>query len=106
MDFNIVTLEIADLLTHFNYYNQLVTGAAEEQAKLHKKHEEHLALFFAGVNFYNEKNELLTLPELKALITPKLTELKSKEIHGLVEQLERDTKKMKKLYKATAKKSS
>ncbi|OOQ57167.1 hypothetical protein [Mucilaginibacter pedocola] len=106
MDFNIVTLEIADHLVHFNYYDQLITDAnfADEQVKLRKKRDEHLTELFAGLNFYDKKSQLLSLTQLRALIIPKLADVKNKQIHELVEQLEKDTKKMKKLYKASVKK--
>lgn len=106
MDYNIVTLEIADLLVHFDYYDQLVTeaGATEEQAKIRNKRKEHIVLYFANTKFYDSKKQLLQLSQLKKLIIDRLKVMKNKEIHELVEQLEKDTKKMKKLYKALIKK--
>jgi predicted transcriptional regulator len=106
MDYNIVTLEIADLLVHFDYYDQLVTEACatEEQAKIRNKRKEHLALNFANAKFHDSKKQLLPLNQLKELIIVRLKLMKNKEVHELVEQLEKDTKKIKKLYKALAKK--
>jgi hypothetical protein len=110
MDFNIVTLEIADLITHFDYYDTLVSDAlsktavgAEDQTKIRSKSREHLAEFFADVKFYNAQKQILTLSQIKGLIIAKLSGMKSAEIHGLVEKLEKDAKKMKKLYKSMAK---
>lgn len=110
MDFNIVTLEIADLIAHFDYYDTLVSdalgtsaGADEEQIKIRNKSQEHLALFLTGVEFYNRKKQLLSLSELKTPLMVKLQGMKSKDIHDLVEKLEKDAKKVKKLYKSLAK---
>jgi hypothetical protein len=111
MDFNIVTLEIADLIVHFDYYDSLVSdalsktaGLYEEQNKIRFKSKEHLAEFFTGADFYTRKNQLLPLAGMKDAITAKLKGMKAKDIHELVEKLEKDAKKMKKLYKSLTKK--
>lgn len=95
MDFNIVALELSDLAAHFDYFDTLVThlGEPEEQIKLRKKHQEHLAVLSTG-------NKLYPLSETKQTIIVKLQALKPKDIHDLVEKLEKDAKKMKKLYKS------
>jgi 3-methyladenine DNA glycosylase/8-oxoguanine DNA glycosylase len=102
MDFNIVTLEIADLITHFDYYDRLVSavGSSEEQIKIRQKSQEHLAQFFSGADFYNGKSQLRPLAEMKGAIIAKLEGMKAKDIHDLVEKLEKDAKKIKKLYKS------
>ena len=106
MNFNVVTLEIADLIAHFDYYDRLVSdalsksteGFSDEQAKIRNKSKEHLALFFAGTEFYNQQQQLRPLSETKGLIIAKLEGMKTKEIHELVEKLAKDAKKIKKLY--------
>ena len=103
MDFNIVTLEVADLLIHFDYYDQLITGGPDEQAKIRNKRSEHLADLFPGAVFYDAKQKLHPLTKLKGPIIARLSQMKNKDIHELIEKLEKDTKKMKKLYKAQAK---
>lgn len=111
MDFNVVTLEIADLIVHFDYFDKLVTEAvtnttttfAEDQEKIRKKSKEHQALFFPGINFYDAKKQLHPLPKMKVLIVAKLQGIKAKEIHELVEKLTKDAKKIKKLYLAITK---
>jgi hypothetical protein len=111
MDFNIVTLEIADLITHFDYYDTLVSdalsnnlGSADEQTKIRNKSKEHLTAFFADTDFYNEHKQLLSLSEMKGLIIAKLQGMKTTDIHDLVEKLEKDAKKIRKLYKSLTKK--
>ena len=111
MDFNIVSLEIADHIAHFDYYDNLIsargskdTGFDEEQTKIRNKSQEHLAEFFAGTKFYNAKKQILPLSQMSSLITSKLEGTKPKDIHALVEKLEKDAKKIKKLYKALAEK--
>lgn len=102
MDFNIITLEIADLLIHFDYYDRLVseTGPNEEQTRIRDKSKEHLAEFFADARFYNNSRQLLPLAEMQGPIKAKLQGMKVKDIHALVEKLEKDVKKMRKLYKS------
>ena len=106
MDFNVVALEISDLIAHFDYYDSLVTNesVAEEHSKLKNKNQEHLAKFFADLSFYNDSKQLRPLYETKAAIVTKLEGLKTNEIHDLIEKLEKDAKKMKKLYKSLNKK--
>src|ERR1700754_288424 len=113
MDFNIVTLEIADHIVHFNYYDNLVSealnktaGSGEEQAKIRDKSKDHLAQFFAGSDFFSDQNQLRPLIEIKGAIVSKLEGMKAKDIHDLVEKLEKDAKKIKKLYKSLTIKSS
>ena len=110
MDFNIVTLEIADHIIHYDYYNRLVLEAVsaaseqqEEHLRIQNKSKEHLTKFFSGVKFYNADSFVRPLPEISKEITAKIQELKSSDIHDLVDKLERDAKKMKKLYKALTK---
>jgi len=111
MDFNIVTLEIASHIIHFDYYDQIVsgianqtTGASEEQIKIRNKSREHLSEFFSGDDFFDSKDQLRPLYELSSVITTKIKIMKSKDVHALIEKLEKDAKKMKKLYKALSKK--
>ncbi|QKJ30753.1 hypothetical protein HQ865_13655 [Mucilaginibacter mali] len=100
MDYNIVTLEIADLLIHFDYYDQLITGNPEEQVKMRNKRQEHLANFFNTEALQTGAYLNRPLSEWKELIASRLPGFKNGEIHELVEKLEKDVKKMKKLYKA------
>lgn len=102
MDLHIVALEVSDLIAHFDYYNNLVTGG-DEQAKLRSKNQEHLAKYFADIEFYNAARQLRPLYETKDAIIAKLEGMKAGDIHDLVEKLEKDAKKMKKLYKALTK---
>lgn len=106
MDFNVVTLEIADHIVHFDYYDRLVseTGRTEELAKIKSKSKEHLAEFFADAEFYDKNKLLRPLFEMRGSIAPKLVSMKPKDIHALIEKLEKDAKKIKKLYKSLAKK--
>jgi len=101
MDYNIVTLEIADHISHFDYYERLVFeagSALDDQIKIRTKHDEHLA------GFYQQGKQLLFLHEMTGKIVAKLEGMKNKDIHDLVEKLEKDAKKMKKLYKELGKK--
>lgn len=111
MDFNVVTLEIFDHLFHFHYFDNLVNqmqgkedDAVEEQEKINNKSKEHLTKFFAGTTFCDEHNQLRPLAEIKGTIIAKLEGTKSKDIHDMVEKLEKDAKKMKKLYVSLTKK--
>lgn len=106
MDFNVVALEISDLIAHFDYYDRLITNAtvSEEQNRLRDKNREHLAKFFADVEFYNDEKQLRPLYETKDSIVFKLKSIKTSDVHDLVEKLEKDAKKMKKLYKSLTKK--
>jgi hypothetical protein len=112
MDYNVVTLEIADLITHFDYYDSLISealvktsaSAFDEQTKIRNKSKEHLAQFFDDTEFYNRKKQLRPLSEIKGVIIDKLESMKTKEIHDLVEKLEKDAKKIKKLYLLLTKK--
>lgn len=101
MDFNVVALEVSDLIAHFNYYDRLITNLSvvDEQNKLRSKHQEHLAKFFAGVEFYGDNKQLRPLNETKDQIIFKLKSIKTSDVHDLIEKLEKDAKKMKKLYK-------
>jgi hypothetical protein len=106
MDFNVVALEIADLIVHFDYFDKLVSDvlskttdtSSEEQSKIRNKSKEHLSRFFAGADFYDAKKQLKHLNKMIAPIIAKLGGMKNKEIHDLVEKLEKDAKKIKKLY--------
>jgi hypothetical protein len=112
MDFNVVALEISDLIAHFDYYDNLVAGilskgadaGEEEQTKIRAKSEEHLARFFAGVEFYNTDKQLRPLSKIKGPIIANLEGMKTKDIHDLIEKLEKDAKKIKKLYLSLTKK--
>lgn len=105
MNYNVVVLEISDLIAHFHYYDSLASeaiaksiGSSEEQTKIRNKSKDHLTQFLSGLELYNRSKQLRTLKELKEPIVAKLQGMKSKEIHELVEKLEKDAKKMKKLY--------
>jgi len=102
MDFNVVALEISDLIAHFDYYDRLITNTvvAEEQTRLRDKNREHLAKFFKDVEFYNNSKQLRPLYETKDSIIFKLKSIKTNDVHDLVEKLEKDAKKIKKLYKS------
>lgn len=100
MDYNIVTLEIADLLIHFDYYDQLITGNPDEQVKAKNKRQEHLAAFLNDEALQGGEYLSRPLSEWRGLISARLPGLKNSEIHELVEKLEKDAKRMKKLYKA------
>lgn len=112
MDFNLVTLEVADLITHFDYFNNLVSdalvkpnkAALEDQTKIRNKSQEHLSDFLSGVQFYNSKKQLKSVTELKDVLATKLKSMEAKEIHELIEKLEKDAKKIRKLYKSLTKK--
>ena len=106
MDFNVVALEISDLIAHFDYYDRLINNAsvAEEQTKLRSKYQEHLAKFFADVEFYDNNKQLRPLYNTKDSIVHKLKSIKTTDVHDLIEKLEKDAKKMKKLYKSLFKK--
>ena len=105
MDFNVVALEISDLIAHFDYYNRLISNAsvAEEQTRLRNKNKEHLAKFFADVKFYDSNKQLRPLYQTKDSIVHKLKSIKTGDVHDLIEKLEKDAKKMKKLYKSLIK---
>lgn len=105
MDFNVVALEISDLIAHFDYYDRLITNAnvAEEQTRLRNKNQERLLKFFADVEFYDGKKQLRPLYETKDSIIHKLKSIKTNDVHDLIEKLEKDAKKMKKLYKSLLK---
>ncbi len=105
MDFNVVALEISDLIAHFDYYDRLITNvsSSEEQNRLKNKNREHMAKFFADVEFYDNNKQLRPLYETKDLIIFKLKSVKTNDVHDLVEKLEKDAKKMKKLYKSLMK---
>ncbi len=100
-----MALEISDLIAHFDYYDHLINNAtvAEEQTRLKTKHREHLAKYFSGVAFYDNER-LNPLSETKEGIIFKLKSIKTNEVHDLIEKLEKDAKKMKKLYKSLNKK--
>jgi predicted protein tyrosine phosphatase len=107
MDLHIVTLEITNLVIAFDHYDSLVSGilsenagSNEEHQKIRAKSTEHLAVLFNDVSFYDEQNQLKPLAAIKDIVSNKLADLKAKDIHELVEKLEKDAKKMKKLYKA------
>ncbi|GAB3931662.1 hypothetical protein [Mucilaginibacter myungsuensis] len=104
MDYNIITLEIATLLIHFDHYDQLLAGPTEEQIKIRNKKKEHLAEFLKEADL--PEGIYLTQPitEWTNSITQSLPKVKNKDIHELVEKLEKDVKKIKKLYKETVKK--
>ena len=105
MDFNVVALEISDLIAHFDYFDRLITdeSVADEQNKLRNKNREHLTKFFADVTFYDSGKHLRPLYDTKDAIITKLRGIKTSDVHDLVEKLEKDAKKMKKLYKALSK---
>lgn len=105
MDFNVVALEISDLIAHFDYYDRLINnaGVAEEQTRLRDKNRERLAGYFGDVAFYDDGKQLRPLYQTKDSIVHKLKSIKTNEVHDLVEKLEKDAKKMKKLYKSLKK---
>lgn len=105
MDFNVVALEISDLIAHFDYYDRLITNASvsEEQARLRSKNQERLAKFFADVEFYDSNKQLRQLYQTKDSIIHKLKSIKTNDVHDLIEKLEKDAKKIKKLYKSLTK---
>jgi hypothetical protein len=107
MDFNIVTLEIADHITHFNYFENLISKISgqsaepfEDHTKISNKHKEHLNESFAEIDFYNAEGQLLPVLEVSSLIKHQFARIKAKDVHALVETLEKDVKKIKRLYKA------
>ena len=109
MDFNIATLEIADHITHFDYYDTLVSDTlrktdvpTDEQTRIRQKSREHLEQFFSGAEFYTANKQLRPLAELIVPIKAKLQGMKTKDIHELIEKLEKDARKIRKLYKSLA----
>ncbi|MFC0513553.1 hypothetical protein ACFFGT_05050 [Mucilaginibacter angelicae] len=105
MNYNVVALEISDLIAHFTYFDGLVSdaisksmGSSEEQTKIRNKSKDHLEQFFAGTEFFDGQGQVLPLTKTKGLIIAKLEGMKNKEVHELVEKLEKDAKKIKKLY--------
>jgi hypothetical protein len=106
MDFNVVALEISDLIAHFDYYDRLITNTSvfEEQTRLRNKNQERQAIFFADVDFYDSNKQLRPLNQTKDAIIHKLKSIKTKDVHDLIEKLEKDAKKMKKLYKSLTRK--
>ena len=105
MDFNVVALEISDLIAHFDYYDRLITNASvsEEQTRLRNKNQERLANFFADVKFYDSNKQLRPLYQTKDAIIHKLKSIKTNDVHDLIEKLGKDAKKIKKLYKSLIK---
>jgi hypothetical protein len=102
MDYNVVALEVWDHIAHFDYYNNLVTGG-EEQARLGNKNSERIVKYFTGLEFYNADKQLCPLFEIRDAIIAKLKAMKGNDIHDLIEKLEKDAKKMRKLYKSLSK---
>lgn len=101
MDFNVATLEAADHIIHFAYYEQLITNSADEELiKIKNKYTEHLSVYFPEISFYTAEKQLIPLPELYRFVLGKLKGMKSNDIHQLIEKLEKDAKKVRKLYKA------
>ncbi|MDT3402374.1 hypothetical protein [Mucilaginibacter terrae] len=101
MDFNVATLEAADHIIHFHYYETLVANNADQDLlKIKNKYAEHLAIFFPEISFRNNESQLIPLPHLYELILNKLKGMKSGDIHLLIERLEKDAKKIRKFYKA------
>jgi len=102
MDYNIVALEISDLIAHFEYYDNLITNKSvdDEQTKLRNKNQEHVTKVFADTAFYNSDKQLRPLYETKDLIIHKLKSIETSDVHELIEKLEKDVKKIKKLYKS------
>lgn len=110
MDLQIVTLEVTSLIIAFDHYERLTFNALSKNAglnddyqKILNKNAEHLAESFNQVQIYDAQRQLKNLPVIKEAIYIRLAGMKSNEIHELVEHLEKDTKKMKKLYKLTSK---
>ena len=102
MDYNVVALEISDLIAHFDYYDSLITNKSvdDEQTRLRNKNQEHVAKVFADIAFYNIDKQLRPLYETKELIIHKLKSIETSDVHELIEKLEKDVKKIKKLYKS------
>ncbi|RKR84274.1 hypothetical protein BDD43_4506 [Mucilaginibacter gracilis] len=107
MNIDIITLEIADNITHFAYYDMLVSdaisksaGSYDEQNKIREKSKKHMSEFFADANFYNTKKQLKNLPEMKDIIQAKIAGMKEDDVEDFVENLKKDSKKIKKLYKS------
>jgi CHASE3 domain sensor protein len=106
MDLNNVTLEITTLIIAFDHYDVLVSdhlrdslGTNEEHQKILNKNREHIEAFFNDASFYSQGKNLKPLDEVKEVIKNKLADMKTKEIHDLVEKMEKDARKMKKLYR-------
>lgn len=106
MDLNNVTLEITTLIIAFDHYDTLVSrhlrdslGSGEEHQKIRNKNREHIEAFFNDATFYTQDKKLKPLDEVKEVIKNKLADTKTNEIHDLVEKMEKDAKKMKKLYR-------
>ena len=105
--FKYCQLEITTLIITFDHYDQLVSrylvesaGSHEEHDKIRQKSTAHLSGFIGDTAFYDENKGLKQLSDIKTLIKAKLAGFDAKVIHELVEKLEKDAKKMKKLYKA------
>ncbi|PTQ96607.1 hypothetical protein C8P68_10492 [Mucilaginibacter yixingensis] len=99
MDLPIVTLEITNLVIAFDHFDSLIAQSAagnEDYLKMHAKGRDHLSIFAV----YDGHGHLKTLPVIKQTIAAGLSGLKTKDVHELVERLEKDVKKLKKLYKA------
>ncbi|CAM3741766.1 hypothetical protein MUGA111182_06430 [Mucilaginibacter galii] len=110
MDLNIVTLEITDHISHFDYFERLISKRSDYNGALYEdinnisnKYKEHLAEHFAKIDFYDAEEQLLPLFEISVLIMHQIAVIKAKDIHTLIEVLEKDVKKIKKLYKAIGK---
>jgi len=107
MNIDLTTLEIADNITHFDYYDSLVSDAIsksggnyDEQNKIREKSKKHLSDFFAEANFYNSKKQLKNLADMKDIIKGKIAEMKENDVDDFVNKLKKDVKKMQKLYKS------
>lgn len=108
MDLNNVTLEITGLIITFDHYEALAanllskgkSGFSDEYEKIRNKNSSHLRAFFGDTAFYDEDKQLKKLSEIKAAIKAGLEGADTKKVHEFIERLEKDAKKMRKLYKA------
>ncbi|EHQ27505.1 hypothetical protein [Mucilaginibacter paludis] len=110
MELHATTLDIIDYIIHYDFYDTLTSdeiskraGSHDELNKIRAKSKEHLAQFFVDANFYNKKNQLLPLAELKEIITAKISGFKEKELDEFVKKLKKDAKKIKALHKEVTK---
>ncbi|WP_413667676.1 hypothetical protein ACEN9X_24765 [Mucilaginibacter sp. Mucisp86] len=111
MDLNNVTLEITGLIITFDHYDALAanllskekSGLNDEFEKIRSKNSGHLRVFFGDTTFYDQDKQLKKLSEIKTAIKDRLEGVDAKKVHEFIERLEKDAKKMRKLYKALQK---
>lgn len=111
MDINIITLNIVNAITDFTFYDALVSkeisdkaSSTEKHNKIREKSGHHLATLFADTKFVDSKGKLLSFDKIKDIVLTKINPLSKKEVEDFVDILQKDAKKIAKLYKELSKK--